>query len=539
MPRIPHGAIVTRAQILAARDTIAASVGDIPLAFATAAPTTLQRFGFLLPELQDDPANLLPTSRATRDALVALGRAMRDRAAGAAGDSGLPAAYTYLGQFIDHDITFDVASGEPPRLLDPELEPLSAEDAQSMLQNARTATLDLDSVYGLPAVRDGERMRLGTVTPTRRPGKPFLRPAGKDDANDVPREGRSADETRDRAALIGDPRNDENTIVAQLHVAFLRAHNALVDEGRSYDEARRLLRQHYQAVVLYDFLPRIADPAIVARTVEANRVFDAMREPFAMPLEFSVAAYRFGHSLIRGRYDFNLNFNGQDTDGAVPATLPLLFTFTALSGQLGDFDTLPENWIIEWERIVDGNGTFQPARRFDPHLVEPLFALPDIQGRPPADDLPEEVKDRARLAVRNLLRGYLLRMPTGQAAVRAVNARLGDAAIPVLSPEQLLAAASGDAEMERALGEGGFLERTPLWYYVLAEAALLGEGQRLGPLGSTLVAEVLVGLVRRSDDSILRTPGWAPMLPCDGNGGGFRLRDLLRLAGVLDAPVAV
>jgi hypothetical protein len=113
--------------------------------------------------------------------------------------------------------------------------------------------------------------------------------------------------------------------------------------------------------------------------------------------------------MVRSRYDFNLNFP--------QATLGEIFTFTALSGGLGDFDTLPEIWIIEWERFVDAGSPFNRARGIDTKLVEPLFELPDIQGVP-------QQGNSGRLAVRNLLRGYLLRLPTGQAVARSLGRRL-------------------------------------------------------------------------------------------------------------------
>jgi hypothetical protein len=140
----------------------------------------------------------------------------------------------------------------------------------------------------------------------------------------------------------------------------------------------------------------------------------------------------------------------------------------------------------------------------------------------------------AKLAVRNLLRGYQLRMPTGQAVARALHKKLkGIRDIPVLTAEQIRKGAgkgeAGDKQRE-VLKDAGFDERTPLWYYILAEAALLRDGRRLGPVGSTIVAEVLVGLVRRSPDSIL-APGlnWKPNLPSEEQGE-FTLHDLLRYA---------
>jgi hypothetical protein len=227
--------------------------------------------------------------------------------------------------------------------------------------------------------------------------------------------------------------------------------------------------------------------------------------------------------MVREAYDFNLNFNTSGKPGTLPASLELLFSFTALQGQLGSFDTLPDNWIIQWENFV-GGGKFNRARRLDTQLVEPLFTLRNFDATP----LPGEI---ARLAVRNLLRGYLLRMPTGQAVAKALK-------LKPLKPSEIEAVAStvkaapGGEKQVDVIRAAGFSQRTPLWYYILAEAAARADGQHLGPVGSTLIAEVLIGLIRRSDDSILRTPGWKPTLP-SAKKGTFTLADLLRLAGVL------
>ena len=526
MPRLSHGTVVTLEDLREAREALAERSADAALAFAVATPADTQDFGFLFPELQGDPGNLLPVARKTRDDLVALGRSVQDTGGQAGGgNSRVPAAYTYFGQFVDHDVTLETVSATLPELLDPDLEPLRRTEIRDNIRNARTATLELDSVYGLPAPRVGAKMRIGRVEELGATEKPLLRPPGKGDENDLPREPRSRDPRHDRAALIGDPRNDENTVVAQLHLAFLLAHNKLVDGGENFAGARRALRRHYQHVVLHDFLKRVADPRVVDETIERNRVFDPDDDRFSLPLEFSVAAYRFGHSMVRADYDFNLNFNKSGEPGTTPATLGLLFTFSALSGQLGEFETLPENWIIEWGNFLDAGGSFNRARSIDTKLVEPLFELPDLRG----NVLPG---DRARLAVRNLLRGYLLRLPTGQAVARALRDELsGVRDIPVLTPRQIrTGAASG--EQARILQAAGFLERTPLWYYVLAEAAVLEEGERLGPVGSTILAEVFVGLVRRSESSILRTGNWEPTLPA-AEPGDFTLADLLTFAGVL------
>jgi hypothetical protein len=474
--------------------------------------------------------------------LKQLSFAMVDRnQRGGSNDSPIPAAYTYFGQFVDHDITLEVqpadlppsASGSVGALLSPNMAPMPADQIPKVLRNFRTATLDLDNLYGPPAPRDpanGDKMLIGTVTALGATEEPFVRPPGKGDDNDLPREPRNDDFLHDRAAMIGDPRNDENLIVSQLHLAFLKAHNQLVDDGHSFDGARRVLRQHYQHIVVHDYLRRVADPAIVDDVLaQGTSWYDSTAEPLFMPLEFSVAAFRFGHTMVRAAYNFNTNFNFADaaadpTGRRSAATLELLFTFTALSGSLGfgtGSDTLPENWIIEWENIIGDGPNVNKARRFDPELaalvngeVTALFNLRTLTGEP-------EGGLAARLAARNLLRGYRLRLPTGQ----AVAAHLG---LPVLTPDQLRAAAP---DQQQALEAGGFLDRTPLWFYLLAEARHHG-GERLGPVGSTIVAGVLIGLVRRSQDSILADPAFAPSLPA-ATAGSFELADLLRFAGVL------
>ncbi len=536
MPRLPHGRTATSEDMSRAREAVTAAGAADPLAFAAAPPAELHDVDFLFPTLQDDPDALLPESPETVRRLKALAVTMEDRD-GAGGDSPVPAAYTYLGQFLDHDTTLEVRAEQPDaagrgdleHLLADDLAPLPADAVGGAVANGRTGTLDLDSVYGAPAPRAGDRMVLGRVTRLGGTAPPLLRVPGKDDDNDLPRELPGPDVEHDRAALIGDPRNDENLALAQLHVAFLRAHNALVDRGLGFERARRVLRQHYQHVVVHDFLRRVCDEGVVDAILrDGNRWFSAAAEPFSMPLEFTVAAFRFGHTMVRPAYDFNTNFNV--SRGGVPATLDLLFTFTALSGQVGSRQvggtpTLPDNWIVEWENLVgDGEGVDR-ARRFDTALAAvgrtSLSALPDATGAPMSGLA-------AVLAARNLLRGYRFRLPTGQAVAR----HLG---LPVLTPDELRAAAVGPAQAD-ALRDGGFDARTPLWFYVLAEAAA-GGGARLGPVGSTIVAEVVVGLVRRSADSVLRTPGWLPSLPSE-TPGRFRLADLLRFAGVLPGAVA-
>jgi hypothetical protein len=454
----------------------------------------------LLPEMIEAPNGAGPMD--VRRALMRLGATMGESAQYCPPDSLIPSVYTYFGQFVDHDITLETKSDGLANLSDSNLQPLALETIRAEIKNGRSPEMDLDNLYYRPAPRINSKMILGRVSNGGR------RPRGKDDRNDLPRAPRNPNDPKaDRAALIGDQRNDENVIIAQLHVAFLRAHNAIADRGRTFDDAQRLLRQHYQWIIVKDFLPRICDPWIVSDVLlHGNRFFLPLKDSLYMPLEFSVAAYRFGHSMVRNHYRYNDNFRG--------ATLGDLFSLTAFSGRLRDVDSLPESWIIEWENFIDGGAN--RARPIDTALSESLFDLTAFGGPMPIE---------ARLPVRNLLRGYLLRLPTGQAVADA----LGVATMTVAEIEAV-AASVGDEQL-RAVQAGRFSERTPLWYYILAEAAA-GGSDRLGPVGSTIVAEVLIGLIRGGKDSILRERNWQPTL---GKAAGrFDLSDLLDLAGVLN-----
>ncbi len=497
--KISHGVIPVRERLTRAEHAVrdVNRNADLPFSFAITSRTS--NFNYLFPHLQFADA-LLPETPDMHARLVRLGSAMMEPASAWA-DSQIPSAYTYFGQFVDHDITFEAKSDDIVKLGDLDFRVLTPEEIATKLTNGRTPGLDLDNVYYKPAPRNCSRMVVGAVS---RPAVGMPPKSGV--MFDLPRQRRSATSEKDRAALIGDSRDDENLIISQLHVAFLRAHNAIAARRHTFDEARKILRRHYQWIVIRDFLPRICDPLIVNEILlGGNKVFRPELDQLFMPFEFSVAAYRFGHSMVRDIYRYNANFPR--------ASLGDLFTLTALSGNLAGSDTLPADWVIDWNNFVDGGSNH--ARPIDTGLSRALFDLTTFNKPMPVE---------ARLPVRNLLRGYMLRLPTGQAVASALN-------LPALAPDQIEAiAARVGAEQVAAVCDGGFLQRTPLWFYILTEAA--GEpSRRLGPVGSTIVAEVLIGLVRGSKDSILRKKNWKPTL--GPKPGMFRLRDLLALAEVI------
>jgi hypothetical protein len=401
----------------------------------------------------------------------------------------IPAGYTYLGQFIDHDITFDPASSL-----------LRANDPDA-LHNFRTPRFDLDSLYGegpddepfMYEQGQGGKFRLGRV--------------GESDELDLPRN----DEGR---ALIGDPRNDENVIVSQLQLLFLRVHNKLVETLGNFDEAQRQLRWHYQWVVVHDFLRRVVSDQVVDAVLNTKeivlgpeenaslpdpdlRFYGYFHEPF-MPVEFSVAAYRFGHSMVRPKYDLNPKITER------PVFDP---AGTAGGGQdLRGFQPLLPDWTIHWPNFFKlGEEPVQASRLIDPKLALALSSLPFAPDQP-------------NLAARNLLRGNSLGLPSGQAVARRIGAT-------PLTDEELGINALGIEGVEELQAE------TPLWFYILREAEVRRGGQKLGPCGARIVAETLIGLLDADPFSYLNVePGWEPKAegPIPKQGERFEMADLVR-----------
>jgi hypothetical protein len=433
----------------------------------------------------------------------------------------IPSGYTYLGQFIDHDITFDTVSS------------LQRQNDPDALHSVRTPRFDLDSLYGRgPAdqpymYEDGIKLLLGESVQARGPAEV----SGPDLPRNQPRERNGAPVFRGRA-LTGDPRNDENLVISQLHLTFLKFHNAVVDHVAAttplqgdnlFKEAQRLTRWHYQWVVVYDFLRRIVGKEIIDDILppEPYRVVDngafreieipswrprfyEPREDAYIPVEFSVAAYRFGHSMVRGRYHINSFLQGIGA-GPFPIfgdTEPEENELTNLNG----FRRLPPDWGFEWDLFFEmpGAGTSpQPSLTIDPTLAGPLGELP-----------PSVASDPSSLAERNLQRGARLGLPSGTSVTR----RMG---IEPLTADQLELA---NVPPEVAL-------HPPLWYYVLKEAQVLAGGRRLGPVGGRIVAEVLLGMLALDPLSYLRVePGWRPQAPFVRDDGGFDMPQLIRFA---------
>jgi hypothetical protein len=407
------------------------------------------------------------------------------------------AGFTFIGQFIDHDITFD----------DTPLE-LQQSDPDARW-NFRTPRYDLDSLYG------GGPVGSPDLYDSADPDKLAL-PLNQHGVEDVPR-------TTEGRALIPDSRNDENLIVVQLHRGIARFHNSLVDLLRSeglrsewvFETARRLARWHYQWAVIHDFLPRIVGDALVGptRSVYRERPGQAPlinlgyyrptnREdrPF-MPIEFAVAAYRFGHSMVRPVYIIN---DATNAAGGLPV-------FGAVPGfNLNGGRPVPADLVIDWKNVLPVDPTFaaRKPRKIDTRLSPPLASLPASVVPPPDPTV--------HLAARNHIRGKRVGLASGQQIAKAMR----------LTP--LTNAKLGLSSDSRWKGEA------PLWYYVLKEAELApNNGERLGAVGGRIVAEVLVGLLQRDSTSYLYLdPAWKPAPPIGPATGSFGFVDMLRFAGV-------
>lgn len=497
---IGHGVILTRKTKRRAYARAHANNGALDA--APSAQPLAGRFDYLFPQLITDPQNTLQPGQATIQALRDLGAAMAKEQSELP-TTAIPTGYTYFGQFIDHDITKqEIAKKRDQTCFDitrDDFLPLTRQQIHTKLINERTAPFDLDSLYSDPAPRQGDQMVLGPNAKNLPKDKPASAlPVGKDPANnDLPRAAQNSKKFKAKQALIGDPRNDENLIISQMQVAFLKFHNQFVEKQQlSFDQAAKAVRQHYQAVVIYDFLPRIAEPAVVDEILKANRLFLASPDDgLFMPLEFSAAAFRFGHSMIRPTYNYNLNF--------MPAQLADLFSFTAFSGHIGPaenldvtFTSVPFNWIIQWENFLALTSAVTPQHTMS---IDTALALP-------LAELSNQQDIMARLAQRNLLRGYLLNLPTGQSVARCIGGE-GE----VLTAQEILASAN-PADFAVLEAHPALTQRTPLWYYILIEAKHRHAGQRLGLVGSTIIVETIIGLIRQSKDSILNDASWQPTL---------------------------
>jgi hypothetical protein len=530
-------------------------------------PTTEGRFGFMFKSQ--------PPLGASDTLLNRLGAVMEEQpTANPASNSGqkdandawnenpnpaLTSGFTFVGQFVDHDITFDTTL-----LSEQESDP-------NATTNFRTPRYDLDSIYGLgpnqnpqlydPDDRDKFLIRkkdYNQIVGTLKVGDSNVGPktwdVKPDTVYDVPR-------NSDGTAIIADPRNDQTLIILQMHVAFQMFHNALVDLMRKngiprsavFESARRLARWHYQWMVTHQFLPAIVGqtlsdsvykevptgaPKITIKyykpTNPAGRAF--------IPVEFAVAAYRFGHSITRPRYTVRDVFDSTNALLGSVAGVPLFQETPSDNNLNGHRDLVPVPRLkIQWSKFFNvdpASPTARPVRQFDASLADPLFHMPTT-ALPDSNTL-------GLLSQRNLQRGRKMGLPSGQQVARQMgvtpltNAELSqnyriNVTIPIVKNKVnvLSEGAVANDSLKTELSDEGWGGEAPLWFYILKEAELLGKGRTLGPVGGRIVAEVLVGLLQKDPNSYLYlNSSWKPAPPIAPTKGQFTMADLLKFAGV-------
>jgi hypothetical protein len=423
------------------------------------------------------------------------------------------ALMTYFGQFLNHDISFDPTSSVEQQ-----------QDAPAT-RNFRTPALELDNLYGAGPVASP------LFYDQTRPNKLLL---GR--AIDVPAESdipADVDVPRNSqgTAIIGDPRNDDNLIISQLHVAFIKFHNTIVDRLNSIDDgykvkgasdfekAQRLVRWHYQWLVLNEFLPAVVGKETLSPVLNGEPLLYTTQKAF-IPVEFSVAAFRFGHSMVQPRYVINDGFRSvvfSSTPNAWPTNgAPR----TDLRG-----GPIRYRERINWKNFYNTGAPRSPgadttpfASKIAAQLSSPLLNLPPSFARGNVAPGP------LSLAEMNLRRGRKLGLPSGQDVAKEVVARLKN--VPNLRAlEETEIWAHPDLQKFRG-------RPAPLWYYFLREAEVRAGGEHLGPIGGRIVAEVIVGLLDL-DKSSYRSlvPTWKPPL-ADPKTSQFTFTDFFRVAGV-------
>ncbi len=385
----------------------------------------------------------------------------------------IPAGFTFLGQFVAHDLTAD-------RSL------LLHHARLNELRNFRTPSLDLESMYGAGPTGSPYLYDLDD------PDKFLIGINDRGELEDLPR-------NRQGRALLGDPRDDVHLIISQLHLAFLKFHNAVVDHLRAkgvpasqvFGEAQRLVRWHYQWIVVNEFLPLTVGDALVEDILTNGLKFYSYADHVYIPVEFADAAYRYGHSQVRSMYSLNDTGAKGQVFPDCAGTCPVL-----------------HDRMVDWAYFfnVDAQRPPQPSKRIDTVLAHSLIDLPaSVVGE---TDSPEQHS----LAYRDLVRGEALDLPSGEAVSRVMG----------------VAPLSGDEVGLRSLG---WHSETPLWFYILREAEVRNNGMYLGETGGRIVAEVLIGLIAADPSSYFHTPDdWQPELP-SAQAGEFTIADLLRCAG--------
>ncbi|MFL6520381.1 MAG: peroxidase family protein [Chthoniobacterales bacterium] len=421
--------------------------------------------------------------------------------------------YTYFGQFLGHDLTHDAT---------PLAGPYREAEATP---NFRTATFDLDHVYacgpnGSPYLYEGEQgaetFKVGGTIPS---GYRRDLPIGHG------------------LLLIGDlqdTRNVDNLLLRQLHVLFLKFHNEAVrqlqtnpeletiasslGQGSLFECARRLVCWHYQWIIRHDYLPRILHNDVWEYQQERKQ--SKAGGAFSVPVEFSLAAFRFGHSMVRNAYRLNCR-----RKRVVIGELMEL-------GQKGE--SISDDDLLEWGTFFDGLPTSGPPASSSYIDTSVSLAMHGLSAGTIRLANRLEAVDPSNLPVRTLLRGARAQLPSGQEVAEALVADGKIKSADCLSSAELTEDSSNRSGS--VLGSNGLQRNTPLFFYILKEAELRGKGLTLGPVGSQIVSEVIQSALEADPEGYMAKAGPQWELPRWRFPSGVRrpvnsLIDIIRLLG--------
>jgi Animal haem peroxidase len=527
---------------------------------------------YLFPALANDDSKSLiahKSDQQTRDILRSFAIKLSDPSR--KDRTKLPAVYTYFGQFMNHDIsaptgsmvpglersangdTIDIGQDLPG--IDKTFRPSSINRIVELIRNQHQTPMTLHSLYGsgpgvsdAPSdelyVRDQAVFDLGQ-TKLFSSDELSMKTTRPDDVvqNKTPRWDLKRDPITD-TPVIADHRNDENLIISQLHLAFMLFHNNAVaalkpkyaDRRKLFEAARNCVTWHYQWCIVHDYLSKLLQPEFIAKALQGPNL---LKIPNEVPMEFTTAAFRFGHSMVSDKYDFNDNF----TEGGAmdrSASLNDLFAFTSggrMNNSTDPLKQLPDLWVVDWARLtrVDAKPN-SGADPIDTRIAELMIAMstPSLKA---GDD------EHRSIIPRNILRGFHRRIPCGQSLVEALRLARG-INMPVLSADKIKAMLPKEAA-EIAVSNG-LTAQTPAWLYFLCEAEAETTqnpgGPPLGPAASCIIAETIIGLLKLNPNSVLNVKdgGWRPDtsdLKLPHNKPINTIKDFLKFAGVLAAAI--
>ncbi|WP_375414122.1 hypothetical protein [uncultured Bradyrhizobium sp.] len=400
----------------------------------------------------------------------------------------IPAAFTFVGQFIDHDLTLNAVN-----LFD---------DQGKTVPDDASPLIDLDSVYG-PRIDDLSPTHGNREIPMDNGYFRLRAIAGG--GYDVCREDAHKPNQHFRA-LIGDKRNDENQIILQIHILLMRLHNAFRSQGLSMQQAQEQTILHWQSVVATEYLPLVADPAAIASVLQKLKTAPdtLLQRPgltpagptvLGMPHEFAIG-FRFGHSQLRSRYHLNPQHEFR--------------LFDNLSDNKNDLlggKCLTHDRIIDWPyflQVTNGKAAF-PSNLIDTQVNQVVFDLPE-------GTIPDQVNLVTNLPFRNLQRSDSVELCAGEDL--AAEYKTQYPAVTALTDSQV----EPDATYRRLFMFESNEFRTPLWYYLLREAEVNRTANpsakgHLGALGSHLVSEVILSGIWYATPSYLQNTAWTSRIP--------------------------